>query len=1572
MNKSKVILVWMLFYLQLGCINLMAQEPNDVLPSVPSSTAINLGIYGEVPVSLNTGVPSIGIPLFSSSGNFIGIDLNLTYHSSGIRPNIPTGVIGEGWVLNTGGCITRVVRDMPDDINELNCEGFYYSYNEVRNLYNTKPINEWKVLEEIFMLDSEPDEFNFNFLGYSGKFMMGYDGKWKIQSNDNLKVEFNGNILDPHKCFEKFTIIDGNGTKFIFGGSDAIEYSRQIRLEEIKPESFIATSWFLSKIESADGTEVIDYKYFRRDRTYFLYKKWMSKFVDGHLESSSFSNEGNVIYPIYLSTISFPYKGVEIDIKYSENKHLLYDKKDINYFGQYITNKDRFLWHKIDTVKVVQKKDEFSRIIRKFEFEYNDNVYNRLFLEKVIESSSDNIVPSANRVYEFEYNDKEAVVGCLKTMADHWGYNNMILNTNHNGYNFEVIKAPNSYVDKGILTKINYPTGGFTEFEYEPNRYGYYLDKDRKNVIACNDDGIAGGVRIKKIKSYKGYGDTIRKTYIYGRMSGNMADVKSSGILNSLPSYSFAYKYFKDNGKITWNIIPVVDVTSDEKEYITSSSNPIVPLTSRSSGNHIQYSEVNEVINNGSYTTYIFSDYNTNKDETAIVVHNGDKSPDIPYCDKGFERGRIIKKKVFNIDNKIQLKEEYVYKNRHIEKVPAVSFNFFSSNLSSKTFTAAKYNNSLDSYLLTDKVITNYFYNKNGVSSTEDVTNYEYSGINKLPKVIIERSKGVKHYNNYVDDISEEIEKANDTGIQLIDYAAYVEMNNSNMLNNPIESFSSVMSANNKEIVVSSNINRYGRHFGDKGIFVRKEKELSFRNLNITKDDYLNIEIQNKFAHNIEIDNRFIENRIYTRYNKFGKISEFKDRSGKLTSIIWGYDNIYPVIKAEGISYNNLVLKIEDLGNDIYWFNTINNGLEDDFVDFVSELRDELNECLIYSYTYDMMYGMKSATDPNNISTYYDYDDFGRLKTVYDNERNIISANEYYYAKSQLTEIIVKAGRNGKIEYDQSKRYFVGDAVTFTIKPDIGYVIKSLKVNGELVDNTLEYTISSLEPRLNTIEAEFEYNYVDFYIRSSGSGQTLPNRNQKIKKGSDLVLEFIPDSDGRLRFVTVNNDTIINNIVSGTSVGNQNRISYTLKNIQEGKSVYAEFESKKYIISYSKRGYDCPNVEPTKIIVDHGSYYNFVFDEIDNYTFKGIEVNGVKITEENNYKLDNINSDVSVSGIYELNPLKGEVLDKFNEPINNVKIELFKRGSETVLLETVYSDSNGNYQFVNNKDYRCSKEELFIKLTKSGVRFNSQYDIVNRYNIFKGVLFYKVTILDNVEQVERVQLLDQRESHRVEFPIEKGGFAFEKINVNGVSGSFMTSYHIVNINKDYRIEGVYDILPIKGKVTDQFNNPVSGVTVQVYDESTSQILETVYSNSYGNFEFGTGYISATGSSGKRYVMLSKSGVYFENPKIEITNSRFYQVRARVNWIDKTSLTFDKLGNKGQVINIQVNGNWIVESAPSWVNINSISGNGNADITVTCDVNNSMDARSGSFVIRMEGNTFRVNVTQEAIALIPNF
>src|ERR1700748_3322604 len=82
----------------------------------PSPNAQRLGVFVNLPQSGSTGVPPINVPIYTIKYRDISIPISLNYNSNLLKPDEHPGWVGLGWNLTTGGSITRVVNDTPDEM----------------------------------------------------------------------------------------------------------------------------------------------------------------------------------------------------------------------------------------------------------------------------------------------------------------------------------------------------------------------------------------------------------------------------------------------------------------------------------------------------------------------------------------------------------------------------------------------------------------------------------------------------------------------------------------------------------------------------------------------------------------------------------------------------------------------------------------------------------------------------------------------------------------------------------------------------------------------------------------------------------------------------------------------------------------------------------------------------------------------------------------------------------------------------------------------------------------------------------------------------------------------------------------------------------------------------------------------------------------------------------------------------------------------------------------------------------------------------------------------------------------
>jgi len=147
-----------------------AQPVNNAVKSVMMATpnAAALGRYGDIPVSLHTGVPNIGVPITTVQEGPLSLDISLGYHAAGVKLAEPASWVGLGWSLNAGGVISRTIQGVKDE----GTNGYYASTTPV-----PWPMTGTQAAQYGTTFDGEPDIFSFNVGGYAGKFFINKDKK---------------------------------------------------------------------------------------------------------------------------------------------------------------------------------------------------------------------------------------------------------------------------------------------------------------------------------------------------------------------------------------------------------------------------------------------------------------------------------------------------------------------------------------------------------------------------------------------------------------------------------------------------------------------------------------------------------------------------------------------------------------------------------------------------------------------------------------------------------------------------------------------------------------------------------------------------------------------------------------------------------------------------------------------------------------------------------------------------------------------------------------------------------------------------------------------------------------------------------------------------------------------------------------------------------------------------------------------------------------------------------------------------------------------------------------------------
>ena len=153
--------------------------------------------------------------------------------------------------------------------------------------------------------------------------------------------------------------------------------------------------------------------------------------------------------------------------------------------------------------------------------------------------------------------------------------------------------------------------------------------------------------------------------------------------------------------------------------------------------------------------------------------------------------------------------------------------------------------------------------------------------------------------------------------------------------------------------------------------------------------------------HSFNEENKFgeiINSYEVTLTDTNGNVLEYKDHLGIYHCIVWGYNNSKKLFQISDLRYSQLNtttitgLQSYTSSEEIVQFRdpSVIAGL-------YATLRTAHPDKLITTYTYYPNKGLRTVTDPNGRTTYYDYDGFDRLKNIKDQEGNIIKSYQYNF-----------------------------------------------------------------------------------------------------------------------------------------------------------------------------------------------------------------------------------------------------------------------------------------------------------------------------------------------------------------------------------------------------------------------------------------------------------------------------------------------------------------------------------------------------------------------------------------------
>ncbi|WP_375560561.1 hypothetical protein ACE193_23165 [Bernardetia sp. OM2101] len=520
-------------------------DPLEVKIFPPSPNTASLGKYGEVPVGLYTGIPQISIPLTSIQDGSLSLPISLSYHAGGVRVEEIASWVGLGWSLNAGGVITRQVRGIPD---EFDMERRSNILGILRGGQTSIPLMQDAIWGS---RDIESDLYIYNINGISGTFFFGENNEILFTNKQDFKVEKVDNYASA------WILTDASGNKYYFGSTkdgsrSAIEFATST-LSDDNGRSIIS-AWYITEIEDVTENSKIEFNY-RIEQSQSQYRsgeKYTKRVESLDCGSNGFgfkrySTGSSAETPILESIVSKHQK-----VEFTAN----FERDDLNSMLNGGGNAANAL------TKIIVSNNN-NEPIKEFDLSYSyfasaglsqyDGVFEsdlqrskKLRLDKIQESNEGLHLPP----HIFQYNSLP-LPERFSCQMDFWGFYNG--RRENDGidiltlipkvevyfpgvsdvsvvYDKGANRLPSQeYMKAGILEKIIYPTGGFTEFEYEANtttdidkfplgyRNEHVYKSETMNVIEDNLNPITE--QIFEINDVPEPSQGIHKTTLYWNIS---------------------------------------------------------------------------------------------------------------------------------------------------------------------------------------------------------------------------------------------------------------------------------------------------------------------------------------------------------------------------------------------------------------------------------------------------------------------------------------------------------------------------------------------------------------------------------------------------------------------------------------------------------------------------------------------------------------------------------------------------------------------------------------------------------------------------------------------------------------------------------------------------------------------------------------------------------------------------------------------------------------------------------------------------------------------------------------------
>lgn len=933
-----------------------------------------------------TGIPDIRIPLYELEVRGLKIPIVLSYHASGIKAHQYDGDVGAGWSLNVGGF--KVMRSVYGEEDERVDRYSYATWeSNYANLDGYTSTAQQRMDKDTYLSrfvlgaqDGEHDHFSYILPSSSGHFILQNSTRTGqvralIAENNRDRISFSGG--DGTYSFRNITVTDGEG--FI--------YEMSVDNKEYASDNNTIIGWPLSKILTLYNEEVR-----------FEYSKYATMYNEGWATHFSYTEA-----PFYTNWIpydnvspgdgeltgdrfSFPYSFTDYQTSSllvqkidAPNCKIVFLRRGMPYPSGSNTEQ-RYQWNQL--VSDIEIYNMSNELIKKVHFDYElvtKGGINRHNLLKALVISGE--LPSSKEKYAFSYYPPLS-----NSVTNEWGYGGagtwihelfrtypqLLYKKKISGIDeytqFE--KVVDSYYIKGFgnrsagtnptsneysLQKIVFPTGGFTEYEYESHE---------------DDEGVkVGGLRIKRITSKIAEDSTpIITEYQYGEakvevhLSATDFAEKQYGLsfFEQVEAPGFGNIAYRGTRTLIFSTTPI-------QEELWGSSVRYGKVSI------LQYDQGQNKYNGKTVMRFGHIPFNERKSiaqRAYITSFAGDYSINLIMPNNTFGRGfwvssylgyePVLTNRIYYDQyGTIKKEENYVYSgvDKEVSKElkvknkikVTISGNFNPINVYrfvSTCYDYIEYDLHMGFYRLDAKNVIDY--TDSGIVTFNE--SYSYNQNNQLKE---KTAYPIVEQYNYPEDFTD---------------AIYNNMVTANILSPIIERI------------------KYNLSFSRNEIGRMKTNYSSFGNM------YLPSSKQSKIYGDYRTD------IFYDLYDMQGNIRQYTTLDGTSTVLLWAYKGQYPIAEIKNTTYSHVLGILNEST-----LNAISSRIaptDSDWV-LINNLRSDpaMSNASVTTYTYKPLIGILTITDPTGITVYYEYDSLGRLLRVKNDSGKVIEEYEYYHAE---------------------------------------------------------------------------------------------------------------------------------------------------------------------------------------------------------------------------------------------------------------------------------------------------------------------------------------------------------------------------------------------------------------------------------------------------------------------------------------------------------------------------------------------------------------------------------------------